>query len=58
MQRAFEIDVLLCRYCGSRMRLIAAVDSPRVIRRILAHLGLSRSGQSPGPAPPEPIAAP
>ena len=58
MRRAFEIDVLTCPRCGSRMRLIATVDDPGVIRRILAHLGLSRSGQSPGPAPPEPIAAP
>ena len=34
--------------------LIATIHDPGVIRRILAHLGLSRSGQSPGPAPPEP----
>jgi len=40
------------------MRLIATIHDPNVIRRILAHLGLSHSGQSPGPAPPEPSAAP
>ena len=40
------------------MRLIATVDDPRVIERMLAHLALTHSGQSPGPAPPEPLAAP
>jgi hypothetical protein len=34
------------------MRLIATLHDPVVIRKILAHLDLSRSGQSPGPAPP------
>jgi hypothetical protein len=56
MQRAFEIDVLACPRCGSRMHLIATVDDPGAIRGILASLGLSQSGQSPGPAPPVPIA--
>jgi hypothetical protein len=40
-----------------RMRLIATIHDPSVIRRSLAHLGLSHAGQSPGPAPPEPSAA-
>ncbi len=33
-----------------------AVEDPAVIQRILAHLGLTRSGQSPGPTPSGPIA--
>ncbi len=57
MRRAFAIDVLACPNCGGRMRLIATIHDPAVIREILAHLGLSQSGKSPGPAPPEPIAA-
>jgi hypothetical protein len=57
MHRAFAIDVLACPHCGGRLRLIATIHDPAVIREILAHLGLSRSGQSPGPAPPDPIAA-
>jgi hypothetical protein len=52
MHRAFGIDVLACVYCGGRLRLIASLHDPAVIRRILAHLALSHSGQSPGPAPP------
>ena len=50
-------DVLTCPRCGGRMRLIATIHDPGVIRRILAHLSLSHSGQSPGPAPPDPAAA-
>ncbi len=40
MRRAFEISVLACPRCGGRLRLIATIEDPRVIRRILAHLGL------------------
>ena len=57
MHRAFAIDVLACPHCGGRMRLIATLHDPAVIRKILAHLALSNSGQSPGPAPPESGAA-
>jgi hypothetical protein len=57
MHRAFAIDVLACPRCGSWMRLVATIHDPAVIREILAYLRLSRSGQSPGPAPPQPIAA-
>ena len=52
MHRAFAIDVLACPHCGGRLRLIATLHDPTVIRRILAHLGRSLSEQSPGPAPP------
>jgi hypothetical protein len=57
MHRAFAIDVLACAHCGGRLRLIATLHDPAVIRKILAHLDLSYPGQSPGPAPPEPGAA-
>ena len=52
MHRAFAIDVLACAHCGGRMRLIATLHDAAVIRKILAHLDPSHSGQSPGPAPP------
>ncbi len=57
MHRAFDLDVLACPRCGGRMRLIATTHDPAVIRRILAHLRLAHSGQSPGNATPEPSAA-
>jgi len=52
MHRAFGIDVLACPHCGGRLRLIATLHDPVVIRKILAHLALCHSGQSPGRAPP------
>jgi hypothetical protein len=54
MHRAFAIDVLACPNCGGRLRLIATLHDPVVIRKLLAHLGMARSGPSPGPAPPVP----
>ena len=49
-KRSFAIDVLACPHCGGRLRLIATLHDPAVIRKLLAHLALSRSGPSPGPA--------
>jgi hypothetical protein len=57
MHRAFAIDVVVCLHCGGRLRLIAMLRDPVVIRKLLAHLGMARSGPSPGPAPPESTAA-
>ena len=57
MHRAFALDVLACPHCGGRLRLIAALHDPAVIRKLLAHLGMVGSGPSPGPAPPESNAA-
>ena len=57
MHRAFGIDVLACAQCGGRLRLIAMLHDPAVIRKILAHLPLCHSGQSPGFAPREAGAA-
>jgi hypothetical protein len=52
MQRAFDIDVLACPSCGGRMRLIATIHDPVVIRRILDHLHPCSSGAKSGPGPP------
>jgi hypothetical protein len=57
MHRSFGIDVLACAHCGGRLRLIATLHDPAVIRKILAHLALAHSGPSPGPGPPESGAA-
>jgi hypothetical protein len=40
MQRSFGFDVLACPRCGGRFRLIALIEDPAVIRRILRHLGV------------------
>jgi hypothetical protein len=43
MRRAFEVDVRRCPQCGGRMHVIATIEDPAVIHRILAHLGLSET---------------
>jgi hypothetical protein len=48
MHRAFGIDVLACAQCGGRLRLIATLHDPAVIRKILAHLPLGCGGGSWG----------
>lgn len=47
MRRVFEIDVLACPRCGGRMRVLATLEEPRVVQKILRHVGL----------PAEPVAA-
>jgi hypothetical protein len=55
MRRAFEADVLVCPRCGGRMTVLATIEDPAVIERILTHLGLS---MEPGEALPAPRAGP
>jgi hypothetical protein len=48
-----DLDVLRCPRCAGRMQLIATIDDPAVIQRILAHLGLP--GAQEDPRPPLPL---
>ena len=52
MHRAFGIDVLACPHCGGRLRLIATLHDPAVIRKIPAHRAPSHSGKNPGAGRP------
>ena len=51
---SFEIDVLACPRCGNRMRLLATIEDPRVVARILTHLGLPSVPVRADPAQPPP----
>ena len=53
MRRAFGFEVLACPRCGGRLRLIALIEQPAVIGRILRHLG-----EPTGVPPPWPARAP
>ena len=57
MQRSFGFDPLVCTSCGGRMRLLALIEIPAVIRRLLGHLGLPTEVPTPRPsrAPPLPL---
>jgi hypothetical protein len=45
----FALDVLRCPRCAGRMQLIATIEDPAVIQRILAHLGLPGTRDDPQP---------
>ncbi|MDD5306582.1 MAG: transposase [Deltaproteobacteria bacterium] len=55
MKRTFGLDVLCCTECGGRMKLIALIEEPSVVRKILKHLKLPTDLATPLPArsPPE-----
>ena len=55
MQRTFGIDVLRCPHCGSKRRVVALIQDPLVVRKILVHLGLDGEPTELAPArsPPE-----
>jgi hypothetical protein len=48
LRRIFSIDILACPRCGGRMRILAAINPPDAIKKILNCLGL--------PSRPPPIA--
>ena len=48
LKRVFDLDVERC-VCGGKLKIIAAIEEPAVIERILTHLGLS--AQPPPRAP-------
>ncbi len=38
LKRVFNIDIETCRECGGGVRIIASIEDPVVIQKILAHL--------------------
>ena len=40
LKRVFAIDMASCPYCGGPLTIIAAIEDPAVIAKILTHLGL------------------
>jgi hypothetical protein len=37
LKRVFQIDMTTCSYCGGQVTLIAAIEDPAVLVKILAH---------------------
>lgn len=52
IRQVYEVDPLVCSRCGGRMKIIAVIERPALIRQILAHLGLP-SGAASLRAPPD-----
>ncbi len=55
LKRVFKIDIELCPKCGSKLRVIAAVTEPDVIRKILDHV---HQQQAPPRQPPGRVRSP
>jgi hypothetical protein len=55
LKRVFGHEMLVCPRCEGKMRLVAMVDSPKVIKKILLHLGLETEPPqlTPARAPPQ-----
>jgi len=41
LKRVFEIDMAACWQCGGPVTLLATIEDPAVMVKILAHLGLA-----------------
>jgi hypothetical protein len=54
-RHSFGFDVLACSRSGDRLELIALIEHPPVIRRILRHLGLPTEVPAARPARPPPL---
>jgi len=60
LKRVFAIDIESCRRCGGKLRVIASIEDPALIERILAHLEQPPGGDPPRSpftprAPPQPL---
>ena len=38
LKRVFRIDIEFCEYCGGTVRIIASIEDPAVIEKILADI--------------------
>jgi hypothetical protein len=55
LKRAFEIDIKKCESCGGSVKIVACIDDPVAINKILSHLQLHPGNQHilpVGRAPP------
>ena len=55
LKRVFGIDVETCSACGAKTKIIAAIEEPKVIKKILSHMGLPTAPPiHPARGPPRP----
>ncbi len=58
LKRVFNIDITICSRCGAAVRIIACIEDPSVIKKILAHLDAKSGGPTSVNQIPEPRAPP
>ena len=49
---AFRIEIEKCEKCGGKVNIIASIEDPEVIEKILKHLGLDEASQVKNRSPP------
>ncbi len=55
IKKIWEVDPLICKHCGSEMKIISFIYERTVIKKILVHLHLySEPKQQRAPPAPEP----
>ena len=52
LKRVFGIDIETCSACGGALRIIACIEDPQVIKKILAHLDKKEACTEPARLPP------
>lgn len=52
LKRVFNIDVASCVRCGAAVRVIASIEEPALIERILAHVREQGKQVEPARGPP------
>jgi len=51
LKRVFNIDIEICRECSGAMKVIACIEDPVVIKKILDHLKQKDKANEPNPLP-------
>ena len=51
LKRVFKIEIETCETCGGQMKVIACIEDPAVIKRIVTHL---ENGHGAGQHPEHP----
>ena len=52
LKRVFAIEIERCENCGGRVKIIASIEDPGVIEKILKHLGQHEASQTRNRSPP------
>jgi len=53
LKRVFAIEIEKCEKCGGNVKIIASIEDPEVIEKILKHLRLDEASQTRNRSPPE-----
>ena len=51
LKRVFKIDILTCEHCGGAVKVIASIEDPAVIKKILDHLARQAEAATPASRP-------